>query len=93
MPNIAPALKYFEDAFDWSDAEKTGRITPREGVNSDFDLASANIVTVKGKLEAYLKEQQEYFKSQSVRAFSHVYEIWNLPYCYLNYSPKVSAPP
>lgn len=70
MPNIAPALKYFEDAFDWSDAEKTGRITPHEGVDSDFDLGSVNIITIKRKLEAYLKDQQEYFKNQSVRAFS-----------------------
>ena len=69
MPNIMPAIKYFEDAFDWADAEKTGRITPHEGVDSDFDLGSANITKIKRKLEAYLKEQQEYFKSQAVRAF------------------------
>lgn len=63
LPRI---LKYFEDAFDWLDAEKSGRITPHEGVDAEFDLRSENVATIKAKLEAYLKEQKEYFKNQCI---------------------------
>lgn len=67
MQDLPRILKYFEDAFDWLDAEKSGRITPHEGVDAEFDLRSENVATIKAKLEAYLKEQKEYFKNQCVR--------------------------
>ena len=61
MPDMKAVIEHFETAFDWPEAENSGRILPREGVDSDFDAASAVISEVEGKLDAYLEEQRAHF--------------------------------
>ena len=61
MPDMKSVIEHFETAFDWPEAENSGRILPREGVDSDYDNASAVISEVEGKLDAYLEEQRAYF--------------------------------
>lgn len=61
MPDMKSVIDHFETAFDWPEAENSGRILPREGVDSDFDAASAVISEVEGKLDAYLEEQRAHF--------------------------------
>lgn len=65
MPDMKSTIEHFEVAFDWSEAELSGRILPREGVDSDFDAASSVISEVESKLDAYLEEQREHFGNSS----------------------------
>lgn len=65
MPDMKSVIDHFETAFDWPEAENSGRILPREGVDSDFDAACAVISEVEGKLDAYLEEQREFFDNSS----------------------------
>lgn len=65
MPDIKSVIDHFETAFDWPEAENSGRIVPREGVDSHFDAASAVISDVEGKLDAYLEEQRVHFGNSS----------------------------
>lgn len=58
-------IEHFETAFDWSEAEKSGRIVPREGVDEAFDAATATVTEVEGKLTAYLEEQRKHFGNSS----------------------------
>lgn len=69
MPDMKSTIEHFEVAFDWSEAELSGRILPREGVDSDFDAASSVISEVESKLDAYLEEQREHFGNSSEVVF------------------------
>lgn len=69
MPDMKSVIEHFETAFDWPEAENTGRILPREGVDSDFDAASAVIAEVEGNLDAYLQEQRAHFGNSSEVVF------------------------
>ncbi|MCO5583206.1 hypothetical protein L7F22_037114 [Adiantum nelumboides] len=66
VQDLASVLNYFEDAFDWLEAEKNGRITPHYGVDKEFDLRSKNIAVIEAKLETFLEEQKKYFNNQSI---------------------------
>ncbi|KAH7428809.1 hypothetical protein KP509_09G018600 [Ceratopteris richardii] len=66
MPKLLSMLKYFEDAFDWLDAEKNGYIRPHHGVDKEFDLRAENVRVIEEKLAAYLEEQKKHFNCQSL---------------------------
>ncbi|KAI5077327.1 hypothetical protein GOP47_0007151 [Adiantum capillus-veneris] len=66
VQDLPSALKYFEDAFDWLDAEKNGHITPHHGVDEEFDLISENVARIEAEMETYLEEQKNYFNNQSI---------------------------
>lgn len=65
VPNLSPLIQYFEAAFNWSDAERTGRISPHEGIDPDFDSGSATVSAIEAKLKSYLEDQQAHFQNQS----------------------------
>jgi hypothetical protein len=71
MPDMRSVIDHFETAFDWPEAENSGRILPREGVDSDFDAASAVIAEVEGKLDSYLEEQRAHFGNSPEVFFFH----------------------
>jgi hypothetical protein len=58
-------IEHFETAFDWAEAEKSGRIIPHEGVDDDFDAASGIVIEVEEQLAAYLEKQRKHFGNSS----------------------------
>lgn len=65
MPDMMSVIEHFETAFDWAEAEKSGRIVPHEGVDDDFDAASGIVIEVEEQLAAYLEKQRKHFGNSS----------------------------
>lgn len=59
-------LKHFQDAFDWVEANNSGRIIPHEGVDMEYDSACRTVIEVESSLKKHLKEQQNLLGDPSV---------------------------
>ncbi|KAF4364558.1 hypothetical protein G4B88_012140 [Cannabis sativa] len=57
IPHIDPVLTHFKDAFDWMEANDSGRIIPHEGVDIEYDSACKKVKEIESSLAKYLKEQ------------------------------------
>ncbi|GLT42632.1 hypothetical protein SLA2020_166220 [Shorea laevis] len=66
LPDIHSILKHFKDAFDWVDANKSGRIIPHEGVDMEYDTACRTIKEIESSLTKYLKEQRKLLANSSI---------------------------
>lgn len=66
LPDARPTIKHFETAFDWSEAEKTGRILPCEGVDKDYDVANRTVREIEIELEKHLEMQRTLFGSDMI---------------------------
>ncbi|XP_047334362.1 DNA mismatch repair protein MSH6-like [Impatiens glandulifera] len=66
LPNVHPILKHFKDAFDWTEANNSGRIIPNEGVDAEYDSACAAVVEVESSLRKHLKEQRKLLGDASI---------------------------
>ncbi|KAG6785308.1 hypothetical protein POTOM_011038 [Populus tomentosa] len=62
LPGILPILKHFKSAFDWAEANNSGRIIPHEGVHVEYDSACEKITYVTVGKEAYLLEVPEHLR-------------------------------
>ncbi|CAK9183092.1 unnamed protein product [Ilex paraguariensis] len=58
LPDVHSVLKPFKDAFDWVEANNSGRVIPREGVDMEYDSACKRVREVESNLTEHLKEQQ-----------------------------------
>ena len=67
LPEAHSVLKHFKDAFDWLEANKSGRIIPREGVDAEYDAACKTISDIESNLKKNLKEQRKLLGDASVR--------------------------
>ncbi|XP_021770096.1 DNA mismatch repair protein MSH6-like isoform X2 [Chenopodium quinoa] len=59
LPNMSSIIKEFRDAFDWVDANSTGRIIPLEGADAEFDSASKKIEEIESDLKRHIVEQKK----------------------------------
>ncbi|KAJ6941380.1 hypothetical protein NC651_007233 [Populus alba x Populus x berolinensis] len=59
LPGILPILKQCKSAFDWAEANNSGRIIPHEGVHVEYDSACEKVKEVESSLARHLKEQQK----------------------------------
>ncbi|CAO2194436.1 unnamed protein product, partial [Urochloa humidicola] len=59
LPNVSSILDRFRDAFDWSEADRNGRIIPREGCDPEYDATCNAIQEIEFNLKEYLKEQRK----------------------------------
>lgn len=66
LPDVRPTIKHFETAFDWSEAEKTGRILPCEGVDKDYDVANRSVREIEIDLGKHLEMQRKFFGSDMI---------------------------
>jgi len=57
LPDVSSVLKHFKDAFDWTEADRSGRVIPHEGGDIEYDTACATIREIESHLKSYLKEQ------------------------------------
>ncbi|KAI4341663.1 hypothetical protein MLD38_026357 [Melastoma candidum] len=67
LPEVNSVLKHFKDAFDWVEAGNSGRITPREGVDVEYDSACNAVKQVESSLTKYLKEQKQLLGDKSIK--------------------------
>ena len=67
LPDVHSVLKHFKEAFDWDEANSTGRIIPREGVDAEYDSACKAVKEIETSLETHLKEQRALLGNKSVR--------------------------
>ncbi|PON72400.1 DNA mismatch repair protein [Trema orientale] len=66
FPHINPVLTHFKDAFDWIEANNSGRIIPHEGVDMEYDSACKRIKEIESSLSKYLKEQRKFLGDTSI---------------------------
>lgn len=67
LPNIVSSLKHFKDAFDWVEANNSGRIMPHEGADVEYDNSCKKIKEIESSLTKHLKEQRKLLGDTSVR--------------------------
>lgn len=67
LPDVTLDLNHFKDAFDWVEANKSGRIVPHEGVDVEFDSACKAVKEIESSLLKHLKEQRKLLGGTSVR--------------------------
>ncbi|XP_047048385.1 DNA mismatch repair protein MSH6 [Lolium rigidum] len=66
LPDVSSILDYFRAAFDWSEADRNGRIIPLEGCDPEYDATCSAIEEIESSLQEYLKEQRELLGDSSV---------------------------
>ncbi|XVF22105.1 hypothetical protein REPUB_Repub12eG0145200 [Reevesia pubescens] len=66
FPNICSILNHFKDAFDWVDANNSGRIIPHEGVDLEYDSECERVKEIELILTKHLKEQRKLLGDSSV---------------------------
>lgn len=66
LPDVGSILEQFRDAFDWVEANSTGRIIPHEGVDKEYDVACKKIEEVELNLKKHLKEQRKLLSNTSI---------------------------
>ncbi|GMH02314.1 hypothetical protein Nepgr_004153 [Nepenthes gracilis] len=66
LPDTSLVLKHFRDAFDWAEANDSGRIIPCEGVDTEYDSACENIKMIESSMKRYLKEQRKLLGDTSI---------------------------
>ncbi|KAL7151089.1 hypothetical protein ABFS83_04G007600 [Erythranthe nasuta] len=57
IPDVHSILQHFKDAFDWEEANHSGRIIPREGADIEYDAACQVVKDIESNLKKHLKEQ------------------------------------
>ncbi|XVF72730.1 hypothetical protein PTKIN_Ptkin12aG0143800 [Pterospermum kingtungense] len=78
LPNIHSILKHFKDAFDWVDANNSGRIIPHEGVDLEYDSACERVKEIESSLTKHLKEQRKLLGDSSISYVSVGKEVYLL---------------
>ncbi|KAK2649644.1 hypothetical protein Ddye_017133 [Dipteronia dyeriana] len=66
LPDIITILKHFKDAFDWVEANNSGRIIPHEGGDMEYDSACKTVKEIESGLEKHLKEQRKLLGDTSI---------------------------
>nr|XP_016507671.1 PREDICTED: DNA mismatch repair protein MSH6-like [Nicotiana tabacum] len=66
LPDVDSILKHFKDAFDWVEANNSGRIIPHEGVDEEYDAACKQVQEIELKLSKHLKEQRKLLGDSSI---------------------------
>lgn len=66
LPDIHSVINHFKEAFDWVEANNSGRIIPHEGVDKEYDSACKTVKEIELRLKRHLKEQQKLLGDTSV---------------------------
>lgn len=80
LPDVCTDLNHFKDAFDWVEANNSGRIIPHKGVDTEYDLACKAVKEIESSLLEHLKEQRILLGGTSVRFLLKQLEF-NILYC------------
>lgn len=66
IPDVSSILRHFKDAFDWEEADNSGRIIPREGADVEYDAACQKLNSIESDLRKHLKEQHKLLGDASI---------------------------
>ncbi|KAL3849679.1 hypothetical protein ACJIZ3_011561 [Penstemon smallii] len=66
IPDVHSILRHFKDAFDWEEANNSGRIIPREGADIEYDAACQIVKDIESNLREHLKEQRKLLRDSSI---------------------------
>ncbi|XP_048442766.1 DNA mismatch repair protein MSH6-like [Pyrus x bretschneideri] len=66
LPDVNSVLKHFKDAFDWVEANNSGRIIPHEGVDIEYDSACEKVKEIESHLAKHLQEQRKLLGDKSI---------------------------
>ncbi|KAF8387740.1 hypothetical protein HHK36_026394 [Tetracentron sinense] len=66
LPDINSVLKHFKDAFDWMEANRSGRIIPHQGVDKEYDSACTTVKEIESSLKTHLQEQRKLLGDTSI---------------------------
>ncbi|BBH10460.1 MUTS homolog 6 [Prunus dulcis] len=66
FPDVNSILKHFKDAFDWAQANSSGRIIPHEGVDIEYDSSCEKVKEIESHLTKYLQEQRRLLGNKSI---------------------------
>lgn len=66
LPDVCMDLNHFKDAFDWVEANNSGRIIPHEGVDTEYDSACKAVKDIESSLLKHLKEQRKILGGTSI---------------------------
>ncbi len=69
LAELSERLTFFKKAFNRKQAEETGKIIPKEGVDDDYDRVCEDKRQLENDLEKYLNEQKRHFGSRDVKYF------------------------
>ncbi|GAB7355799.1 hypothetical protein MBLNU459_g6476t1 [Dothideomycetes sp. NU459] len=78
MPDLAGALKHWQDAFDRVKAKEEGLLVPRPGVETDFDESEDQINAILSQLEDLLKRCRKELGSTALKFTDNGKEIYQL---------------
>lgn len=76
LPDVCKPLNHFKDAFDWVEANNSGRIMPREGVDTEYDSACKMVKEIESSLMQYLKEQRKLLEDKSVSSLGNRWYLY-----------------
>lgn len=79
LPDVCMDLNHFKDAFDWVEANNSGRIIPHEGADIEYDSACKAVKEIESSLLKHLKEQRKLLGGTSVRQMRimETIEVWS----------------
>ncbi|KAJ8899053.1 hypothetical protein K2173_010206 [Erythroxylum novogranatense] len=66
VPDIHSILQQFKDAFNWAEANSSGRVIPLGGVDAQYDSACRRLMEIESDLAKHLKEQQKLLGDTSI---------------------------
>ncbi|KAF5455366.1 hypothetical protein F2P56_024955 [Juglans regia] len=66
LPDIHSVINHFKDAFDWVEANNSGRVIPHGGVDTEYDSACKRVKEVESSLTKHLKEQRKLLGDASI---------------------------
>ncbi|KAL6525912.1 hypothetical protein OROMI_030307 [Orobanche minor] len=66
ISDVHSILRHFKDAFDWEEANHSGRIIPRDGADVEYDAASQMVKDIESNLGKHLKEQRKSLGDASI---------------------------
>ncbi|KAK6118119.1 hypothetical protein DH2020_048103 [Rehmannia glutinosa] len=66
ISDVLSILRHFKDAFDWEEANHSGRIIPREGADVEYDAACQIVKDIESNLRNHLKEQRKLLGDASI---------------------------
>ncbi|KAK4418061.1 DNA mismatch repair protein MSH6 [Sesamum alatum] len=66
IPDVQSILRHFKEAFDWEEANHSGRVIPREGADLEYDAACQVVKDIESNLRKHLKEQRKFLGDASI---------------------------
>ena len=69
FPDISSILDFFKNAFNHSEAVKSGKIVPKKGVDEDYDQTVRERKELEADLDDYLRQQKKVFNSSKLKYF------------------------